>query len=213
MKITKAVIFRGSLIASIMHAIMTNKYPELSYEQSWDGTNYSIQNSLGLRGTITFYHEFCVGAIRNEEYVFSNNKYDVQQYMNGFPFDVVQKANEETLQYLLINENSTIKPCVTSVFWADDKNIHFERRFIENIKKDFVLLDDILLPERNAIDKWINYYEMDYNAIQLFNDIYLLKKANFASKVILSEKQKKLIPGDFINSECIESLKELNVFV
>lgn len=213
MKTTKTDIFRGSLIASIMHAIMTNKYPDLSYEQSWDGANYSIQNSSGLRGTITFDHEFCIGAIRNENYAFTKSDYDVQQYLNGFPFNVVQKANEETLQYLLINKNGIIKPCVTSAFWADDDNIHFENIFVDNIERDFLLIEDILLPEKKAIERWRNYYEMDADAIQLFNDIYQFKMMDFGSTLILNEKQKKLIPGGYINSECIESLMELNIFI
>ena len=211
MKNNKTDIFRGSLIASIMHAIMTNKYPDLSYEQSWDESNYSIQNSSGLRGTITFCSEFCIGAIRNDNYSVTNSEYEIQQYMNGFPLNVIQKANEETLQYLLLNKNGIIVPCVTSVFWADENNIHFEKRFIENIKRDFSLLEDILLPEEEAIDKWINYYEMNSDAIQLFNEIYQFKTRDFAAKLILSEKQKKLIPGASINSECIESLMELNI--
>ena len=66
MNITKTVIFKGSLIASISHAIMTNVYPEFSYEQSWDGANCFIQDSSGIRGTITFETDYCVGAIRNE---------------------------------------------------------------------------------------------------------------------------------------------------
>ena len=54
---------------------------------------------------------------------------------------------------------------------------------------------------------------MDADAIQLFNDIYQFKMMDFGSTLILNEKQKKLIPGGYINSECIESLMELNIFI
>ena len=214
MNITKTDIFRGCLIASIMHAIMTNKYPELSYEQSWDETNYSIQNSSGLYCTITFDHEFCVGAIRNENDAFLGNSFNFkpQQYMNYFPLNVVQKANEETLQYLLVNNNGIVEPCVTSIFWADDTAINFDRT-IDSTERDLLLIEDILLSEEEAIDRWTDYYEMDDNAIQLFNEIYLVKKRNFTTKVFLSKEQISLIPGSLINSECVESLKEINVFI
>lgn len=59
-------IYKNSLTASVYYAVMTNVYPLLSYEQSWDGRNFSFQNSAGARGTITFTDAFCVGAIRNE---------------------------------------------------------------------------------------------------------------------------------------------------
>ena len=210
---TRADIFRGCLIASIMHAIMINKYPELAYEQSWDGANYSIQNSSGLRSTITFCSDFCVGAIRNDNYAFSGDKCRIQEYLNGFPSSVIQKANEETLQYLLVDKDGVVKPCVTSVFWADDASLYFEKRFIDNIKRDFILLKDILLPEKEAISKWRYYYEMDSASMQLFYDIYSSKVNDFSSKLVLSKEQIKLIPGDFINFACVESLQELDVFV
>ena len=64
MDITRNNLFIGSLIASITHAIMTNVYPDLSYEQSWESNHYSIQNSQGLRGTISFEQEYCWPQIR-----------------------------------------------------------------------------------------------------------------------------------------------------
>ena len=70
-----------------------------------------------------------------------------------------------------------------------------------------------MLPESRAIEKWKNYYEMDSNAMQLFDCIYSLKMKNFNSKIVLSPKQIKLIPGNSITSECLESLAEINVFV
>jgi hypothetical protein len=127
MNISKADIFRGCLISSIMHTIKVNEYPELSYEQSWDGDNFSMQNSAGLRGTISFCPDFCIGAIRNDDDVNLDVKCDIQLKLEGFPSYVAQKAKKETLQYLLIDNNGIVVPYATTVFWADD-NIHFEKR-------------------------------------------------------------------------------------
>ena len=212
MNISKADIFRGCLISSIMHAIKVNEYPELSYEQSWDGDNFSMQNSAGLRGTISFCPDFCIGAIRNDDDVNLDVKCDIQLKLEGFPSYVAQKAKKETLQYLLIDNNGIVVPYATTVFWADD-NIHFEKGFIDKNKQDLLLFENIMLPEIRAIEKWKNYYEMDSNAMQLFDCIYSLKMKNFNSKIVLSPKQIKLIPGNSITSECLESLAEINVFV
>jgi hypothetical protein len=54
---------------------------------------------------------------------------------------------------------------------------------------------------------------MDSNAMQLFDCIYSLKMKNLNSKIVLSPKQIKLIPGNSITSECLKSLAEINVFV
>ena len=98
MKITKTELFRGSLIASIAHAIMTNIYPDLSYEQSWDGKNFSIQNEQ-LKGTISFDEVFCVGAIRNEASAEIVSKDIILNSMRDFPSEIIEKSNKETFQY------------------------------------------------------------------------------------------------------------------
>ena len=210
MHITKTDIYRGCLIASISHAIMTNVYPELSYEQSWDGANYSIQNSSGMRGTITFENNFCVGAIRNEKFGVVGGD-SIQSYMRSFPLNVVHKAYEETFQYLLLEKGGIVTPHVTSVFWADHVTLHYEEKFIDNIKEDFVLFDNIILPEERAVEKWKEYYGMDSKVVELINTLYQMKAKDFFATIELSEGQKELIPGTHINNECAEALKELNI--
>lgn len=210
MNITKNDIYNGCLIASIAHAIMTNVYPELSYEQSWDGANYSIQNSSGIRGTITFEKDFCVGAIRNDT-AGSISAESIREYMRSFPSNVVQKAYNEALQYLLLEKDGIVSPYVTSIFWADHNALYFEEKIIGHIKEDFSLLENILLPTKMALKKWQEYYDMDSNAIELISFLYQHKINDFTSMIKLNEKQRKLIPGACINSQCIESLKELNI--
>lgn len=213
MNITKDNIFRGCLFASIAHAVMTNIYPEFSYEQSWDGLNYSIQNSSGLRGTITFENDYCVGAVRNDELSYIVGENCIREYMDSFPLNVANKATEEALQYLLLEYGGIVGPCITSVFWADSTTIHYDESCSDNIQKDFTLFDFLFQPEEKMLDFWAEYYDMDSNTVELINDLYLMKEKDFFSEIKLSEEQKMLIPGCFINDECIESLKELNIFI
>lgn len=205
--------FKGSLIASIAHAIMTNVYPDLSYEHSWDGINYSIQNSAGLRGTITFKADFCVGAIRYDAYDCTVDATDTSKYLKCFPERIIRTAYEETLQYLLLEKHGRIIPCVTSVFWADSTSIHYEQMHEDALKRDMVLFDKILLPEAQAVQSQKEYYCMDSKSINLLSELYQIKTESFFKTITLTEKQKKCIPGHFINNECIESLKELNIVV
>lgn len=213
MYITKTDIYSGCLIASIAHAVMTNIYPEFSYEQSWDGANYSIQNSSWMRGTITFENDFCVGAIRNEMSGSVVGGEFIQECMRSFPPNVASKAYEETLQYLLLENDGIVAPYVTSVFWADDNALYYEEKFVDNIKEDFTLFENILLPKKIAIEKWKEYYDMDSKVVGLIDILYQSKMKDFFSPIQLNEKQRKLIPGTFINNQCMESLKELNIVI
>lgn len=213
MNATKIELFRGCLLASLAHAIMTNVYPDLSYEQSWDGDNYSMQDESGLRGTITFEKNYCVGAIRNENSELIFYEKAVMDLMKDFPNKVTHKAYEESLQYLLLEENGIASPHVTSVFWADDNGIYCSQENKDNWKKDIVLLNKILIPKEVAISEWKEYYDMDSNALELLEELYQAKVKAFSSKIVLSDRQKELLPGEFIHGECVESLKELNIYI
>lgn len=210
MNISKEKIFSGCLISSIAHAIMTNVYPDFSYEQSWDGMNFSMQDSAGLRGTITFEADYCVGAIRNDKFDIDYCE-RLQKIIKDFPKNVVETAQKEALQYLLLEENGVVAPCITSMFWADTKAIHYSKNNIRDLKNDFILFKEITLPEEEAIVEWKAYYDMDSDAIRLLKMIYQEKAKNFTTMLWLDNEQKRLIPGGEINDECIESLKELNI--
>lgn len=211
--ITKTDIFKGCLIASISHAIMVNIYPELSYEQSWDGANYSIQNASGMRGTITFDNDFCVGAIRDEKSNFAVFGDAIQEQMKSFPLNIVHKAYEEAFQYLLVERNGTATPCVTSVFWANHTALYYEEEIADHIKNDFTLFENIILPKEKAVEKWKEYYGMETKVVQLINVLFQMKANDFFSTIELSKKHKELIPGAGINNECAEALKELNIIL
>jgi hypothetical protein len=50
----KSSLWRGSVLTSIAHAIFIARAPSLSHEQSWNGRDYSVQDSHGSRGTVAF---------------------------------------------------------------------------------------------------------------------------------------------------------------
>lgn len=212
MTITNKIIFRGCLIASISHAIMTNMYPDLAYEQSWDGKNYSIQDSANIRGTITFEKEYCVGAIRNELSRTAGNINNADKIMHSFPAKIIATARQETLQYLLNENNGKVFPDITSVFWADSESLHCEQNSVSILKEDFNLLSRIVLPQEDAFKAWQEYYEMNEKTVELIKTIVAEKEKSFDKKLFLSEEHKKYIPGNGLCIECIESLNELNIF-
>ena len=72
-------------------------------------------------------------------------------------------------------------------------------------------MENIVLSPKMAIKRWKEYYDMDSKVVELVDILYQLKMKDFTSIIELKENQRKLIPGTFINSQCIEALKELNI--
>lgn len=91
----KEQLWEGCLLASIAHAIMVAHYPEQANEHSWDGMNYSIQDSSGTRGTVTFCSEYFVAAFRNEDserVSHINNIKQAKEYFEGSPKEIINLA-------------------------------------------------------------------------------------------------------------------------
>ncbi len=213
MKITNDFLYKSSLLASIAHAIMTNVYPEFSYEQSWDGKNYSIQNSQGVRGTITFEDGYCVCAIRNDLSSLCNDANLCEKLTDTFPSFVKKTVQDETFQYLLVEDSGMVFPLVTSVFWADNNGIYYNEDNFQNLDDDLMLLKTIFLPNEDAIAEWRDYYNMDDDAIKLLRFLLSQKESDFFRRVVLDTDKISLIPGDGILDECFESFKELNIVI
>ena len=206
------IFFRNSLIASLAHAIMTNKYPDLSYEQSWDGMNLSLNNSEGVKGTITFTKECCVVAIRNDKSKKLLSGRKLQKALKKSPENVQKIAKEETLQYLLVEGRRGAEPCVSSVFWIDTLGMHLINGIVaKDIKAELKLLEGLMLSEENAIEYWKNYYEMDETSLELLMQLYEHKKDDFGTEITLTKEQQDIISEDAICEECKESLAELNI--
>src|SRR5690348_4979631 len=97
-------LWRGCILASVMHAVAMTAFPELAYEHSWDGPNYSVNDSAGTRGTITFGDSGFVALFRDEHsselHVLSGDVVECP-LLHGAPRTIVELAREEALQYLL----------------------------------------------------------------------------------------------------------------
>ena len=213
MNITKKRLYQGCLIASLSHAIMTNIYPELAYEQSWDDNNYSIQDSQGLRGTITFESDYCIGAFRNDNSIFAGNANFPDIILSDFPSDIIDNARKETLQYMLIEDAGIVFPSITSFFWADNTTFHYSKNNLSSLQQDLSLISWILLSKEDAIKEWQKYYDMNNDSITLLKYLLSEKERCFSHNVVLDKERKKLIPGSQILNECVESLRELNIQV
>lgn len=208
MKISYKDLLEGCLVASIAHAIMTNKYPDLAFEQSWDGSNYSIQNGCGITGTITFGDKYCIGAFRDESQQVICDTALLDKVLSKFPSEAAALARKGTLEYLLLDLCGKVSPAISNIFCCDDKLL-----YVDNDIKCDILPFKSLQSKDFGIKYWPKYYDMDSKSIELLLELVEQRLISFSKKIVLLPEQITSIPGGCINSECIESFAELNIFI
>ncbi len=212
--VSKTQLFSGCLLGSIAHAMMTNIYPKFSYEQSWDGKNYSQQFER-YRMTISFEEDFCVGAIRDEclPKWYGEEIYNVL-HRYQCPQEAITLLKEESLEYLLDHLNNVVVPIVSSVFWCNHENMIMISAYHNTHKHDFSKLSVYTLPIEQQIEYWQSYYDtMNADHILLLKNLYERKLSHSNSFIYLTETEKKMLPGNYIDKECAISFAELNIIL
>lgn len=209
----KEHLWKGCILAGIAHAIMVGKYPMMANEQSWDGLNYSIQDSSGQRGTVSFRNEYCVAAFRNDSSTRINSPIDLNKYFEGAEEYIIRLANEEALQYLLDEIDGEVKPIITTAFWGGEELITNDT-LLEMLSNGGNLLEIQFCEIAVAIQRWKDIYEMNDNQVKLLKLLYERKIANPNQAIKLSKDGIELIGvrNDDGIVECKESFAEMNIF-
>lgn len=202
-------LYKKCIYSSIAHAICVLKTPFLSYEQSWDGYNYSYIIGSS-RGIISFNldENIFTGAVRNEKSERINwyPKFNAMNLYKGAPKKILRLAKNETIEYLYDVVKGRKKPVVTVAFWGVDNIIH-----LSDTESIFILNGGELVAEildcRDLKAYWKETYESDEYEFKVIWQLYNL----------LENKKMYIELKDFpvINKscegyeECLESLSEL----
>lgn len=195
-------LWKGCVLAGIAHAIMVSYYPEMSNEQSWDDLNYSVQDSMGQRGTISFKENYCVAVFRNDNSERINKALRAEEYFQGASKEIIELANIETLQYLLDEVEGETRPFITTAFWGKDElysNDSFENMLVNGGN----LLRYQVLDTEKAIGAWKETYDMNVEQIQLLKFIYKRKVSGFNESLTLSRQE-----IDLLNTSDEDGLEE-----
>ena len=67
---------------------------------------------------LLFFNGIVVAAFRNDNSERIARKEQAEQFFQGAPSEVLQVANQETLQFLLDEVDGTIRPFITAAFWG-----------------------------------------------------------------------------------------------
>jgi hypothetical protein len=204
-------VWEGSILASIAHAIMVAHYPNFSNEHSWDGVNYSVQDSAGARGTITFQNKCCVAAFRSETSGRINKK-GFMEFFQNTPQELIDLAENEALQYLLDDVDGEVIPVITTAFWGKGNELFSEDSFDELLENGGHLLKTQAMDSDSAINVWKGYYDMSQAQVALLSAIYARKIANPEKVILISREELNMIGVDGVSlRESVVSFEEMNI--
>lgn len=206
------ILYKRCILASIAHAIMVGKYDMLASEQSWDGANYNFQDMEGIRGVFSFEKECYVCAIQNSQNFLKGTDKIVAQLLDGADKSICELAQNEALEYLMIDDEGKVVPAATAIFWGDRDSNYCdisEQDFME--KSDRILLP-YLFDEEDAVAYWKDYYEMNSEQIQMLEELYALKMSSDSKIIMDNDIRDRLIQWFEEIDDCIESFAEMDMY-
>ena len=206
---TRDRLWRGAHLGSLIHAIMTARYPELVHEQSWDGINYNIQDSAGSRGTITFGNDVLVAAFfledsRRSPFARTGPRYRAEDWLDAMPPAAAAVARQEAFQYLLQEIDGTTEPIVTSVFWAIGEATTAVEAWSQVFDHGARLARVQCLETDEALDEWAASYEMPVQVRELARALFERKIAAPAASIRLELHEWELIVSQAVRTEDAE---------
>ncbi|MCU4980131.1 hypothetical protein BK739_27200 [Bacillus thuringiensis serovar pirenaica] len=211
--IDREQLWKGCVLNSIAHAINVAHCPDFSHESSWDGFNYSMQDTQGGRGTITFHPNYTIVCLQDVNSERIDEWIDAENYFEGAPSEVIHIAKEETLQYILEEVEGETVPFITTAFWIEDSGAYSIDSFEEMEEHGGFLLEIPLLDLQSAIERLEEEYELTEEQIELLQLVYERKIKNPNEEIMLSKEEVAMIGTD--DSEGLEvskdSFEEMNI--
>lgn len=206
--ISSKQLYEGCIQAAIAHAIAVGMYPELNYEHSWDGINYSMNDSQGCRATITFHADYIIAVFQDIHKVDWN--IDAMYFFDGASEEIIQIANNEALQYVLEDVEGINKPVISAAFWGTWEQLKSVQSLDEIIENGGYIIHSQLLPYHVAMDEWRDYYNLDTQQITLTQKLFNQKINSNGERLALEDDDIMLLYGEL--EECLVSLGELKFF-
>ena len=205
----------GCQLASIVHAVSLCRFPVLAHEQSWDGTNYNIQDSCGSFGTISFAQAGIVGVFfdcnskRNPhvlgEYV------DPNAYFRGMPEILRSIAESEALQYTLEEYNGQVNPMITAAFWCryPDTVLQSSESWEDSLSNGVHLVERQLQPADVAMKHWIDDSELSESEATLCWELFQRLTAQGVDRIKLDDSEQEFLRRNSVSNEGLDACCQL----
>lgn len=133
----------------------------------------------------------------------------------GAPKDILELAKNETLEYLLEeDEDGTSSPSITTAFWGDNDTITSVDNIVRIVQCGGYLLERQFMEKDAAIESWRDYYEMTSEQVELLKSIYARKVNNPQENITLTKNEIKIIGAENTEglSESITSFEEIGIY-
>ena len=203
-------LYERCIYSSIAHAVANLRFPFFSYEQSWDGDNFSFKPDS--EGTISFDFEkrIIAGAIIDNESprLAQYLKHQAIELFSEAPDNIKQLADMEALQYLLFEIEGIVLPVATTAFWLDSEGLFIFDDSIDEFWKNGGEFIRYLLGPFGELKEYLkDYSDLSTEETDLIEHLFDMKmKGNLLiTKKDLSGVDKKSEGYD----EFMESLAEL----
>ncbi|HAM63656.1 MAG: hypothetical protein A2Y20_07955 [Firmicutes bacterium GWF2_51_9] len=207
------LIWRNCILDTVVHALQNCIYPYFDYEKSWSNSNFSINNSEGVRATITFYNNVVLIGIRDESLENHFGFSDDNDLVRNAPDMIKRIANDYTLQYLLVDENNKTLPAITAFLWITDAKAVSKQKLSDLLVSGYKSISYIFLSIDELIEYWRERYEFSDKQIDLVFEIYdiFMRKPNLTvsfSSVLIQNKF-----GYVVTKECKETFSEIGILL
>ncbi|MCL2137597.1 MAG: hypothetical protein FWH40_08825 [Coriobacteriia bacterium] len=206
----------GIIISYISHALSIADYPDMAFEQSWDGYNYSVIYGH-TRGTISFTEEAIVGAFRNERSDRIDNYPQARavDYFQDAPQHIQDIAIADTLEYLYDRIGDAEMPVATTAIWSEGENLYSSDDEDVFYLQGGEFLQKFFQPEEQLYEIVADEYEFKESVIEGIRSLVALKGGSIFTHVSINMERLIEIIGS--SSEdldaCINALSKININV
>lgn len=209
-------LYDNCVFAFIEHAVANLRFPEFSYEQSWDGITYCYHfNTLG--GTITFDFQNCIvaGAARydlsNRRLLYENPAFQASDFYNEASPAVKVLAQNEALQYLYDNIDGRTVIIITSAFWGENDEVYAYEGNEDFVKHGGEYILEVLCKDRDKLKERMQEYH-GFNSNEEMATVEYIYSCFKNEKLIIPQKEVPLISKRREGyKECLESLNEIGI--
>lgn len=208
-------LYQSCLLGSIAHAIMVTRFPELDYEQAWDGQNFTINDGQSTRFTVSFDGDSCIGAGRDESVGHSFFSKDVMKLIADASPDLKKLATMEAFQYLLDEKDGRQDVSITCAFWGYPDGLYAMMSNEDFLKNGGRILSPFFQEYQKSINYWKKYYSMESVQEKALEQIFKLRIAERNKTVPLKRNDFSIFNGideDGFKAS-IESFGELRIVV
>ena len=201
------------LFSSVAHAVSNLRYPYFSYEQSWNGDNYSFQYG-GSRGTVTFNRKnnLVVAAFRDDR---SDKIREYPTFRASGLFceadrRVQETANAVTLEYLYYDFGGITVPTATAAMWSEADVLYSPDEGEIFVANGGEFIDIICIPIEELAEYWREQYELTENEIKATELIFQIKRKG-GNQIAFDDIPIAIDKNAEGYAEFLESLSEIDI--